>query len=130
MNEGDTLTLEVEIYAVPEPKIVWYKNGQEVRADARIKIQRDLQRLETYNLTLNLVKREDAGEYEVKATNNLGSASTKSFVTVLSEYRGYSGDGGRGRGLGGGCGLGLGNFLRELSSAFRSRSFAKTKSVL
>lgn len=24
INEGETLTLEVEIYAVPEPKIVWY----------------------------------------------------------------------------------------------------------
>lgn len=24
VNEGDTLTLEVEIYAVPEPKVVWY----------------------------------------------------------------------------------------------------------
>lgn len=23
INEGDTLTLEVEIYAKPEPKIVW-----------------------------------------------------------------------------------------------------------
>lgn len=23
VNEGDTLTLEVEIYAVPEPKVIW-----------------------------------------------------------------------------------------------------------
>lgn len=86
MNEGDTLTLEFEVYAVPEPKIVWYKDGQEVRADARIKIQRDSTRLETYNLTLNLIKREESGLYEVKASNNLGTASTKSQVTVLSEY--------------------------------------------
>lgn len=86
VNEGETLVLEVEIYAVPEPKIVWYKDGQEVRADARVKIQRDQLRLETYNLTLTLVKREDAGEYEVKATNVLGSASTTSHVKVLSEY--------------------------------------------
>lgn len=85
VNEGETLTLEIEVYAVPEPKIVWYKDGQEVRADARIKIQRDSQRLETYNLTLNLIKREESGLYEVKATNNLGSASTKSQVTVLSK---------------------------------------------
>lgn len=85
VNEGDTLTLEIEVYAVPEPKIVWYKDGQEVRADARIKIQRDSQRLETYNLTLNLIKREESGLYEVKASNILGTASTKSQVTVLSE---------------------------------------------
>lgn len=86
VNEGETLTLEVEIYAVPEPKIVWLKDGQEVRADARVKIQRDSVRLETYNLTLNLIKREEAGVYEVKATNALGTAITRSVVTVLSEY--------------------------------------------
>lgn len=63
-----------------------YKDGQEVRADARIKITRDCTRLETYNLTLNLIKREDAGDYEVKATNTMGSAGTKSHVTVLSKY--------------------------------------------
>lgn len=85
VNEGETLTLEVEIYAVPEPKIVWLKDGQEVRADARIKIQRDNVRLETYNLTLNLIKREEAGVYEVKASNALGTATTRSVVTVLSE---------------------------------------------
>lgn len=63
-----------------------YKDGQEVRADARIKITRDCTRLETYNLTLNLIKREDAGDYEVKATNVLGTASTKSHVKVLSKF--------------------------------------------
>lgn len=67
-----------------------YKDGQEVRADARIKITRDCTRLETYNLTLNLVKREDAGDYEVKATNNMGSAGTKSHVKVLSKCQLYS----------------------------------------
>lgn len=85
VNEGETLVLEIEVYAVPEPTIVWYKDGQEVRADARVKIHRDQLRLESYNLTLTLVKREDAGDYEVKATNVLGSASTRSHVTVLSK---------------------------------------------
>lgn len=62
-----------------------FKNGEEVRADARIKITRDCTRLETYNLTLNLVKCEDAGDYEVKATNSLGTASTLSHVKILSK---------------------------------------------
>lgn len=86
INEGETLTLEVEVYAVPEPKIVWFKDGQEVRADARVKIQRDSQRLETYNLTLNLIKREEAGIYELKASNTLGTAVSKSVVTVHSKF--------------------------------------------
>lgn len=86
VTEKDTLSLEVEVYAVPEPKIVWFRDGQEVRSDARIKIQRDSQRSETYNLTLNLIKREEAGLYEMKATNTLGTAVCKSVVTVNSEY--------------------------------------------
>lgn len=85
VTENDTLLLEVEVYAVPEPKIVWFKDGQEVRSDARIKIQRDSQRLETYNLTLNLIKREEAGVYEMKASNTLGTAVCKSVVTVNSK---------------------------------------------
>lgn len=84
--EKETLQLEVEVYAVPEPKIVWFRDGQEVRSDARIKIQRDNLRSETYNLTLNMIKRDEAGVYEMKASNPLGTAVTKSVVTVNSEY--------------------------------------------
>uniref|UniRef100_A0A1B0DPE4 Uncharacterized protein n=1 Tax=Phlebotomus papatasi TaxID=29031 RepID=A0A1B0DPE4_PHLPP len=85
VNAGDNLTLEVEVYAVPEPKVVWYKDGQEVRADARIKISRDSQRLESYWMTLNLVKEQDAGEYEVKVSNPLGIVETRSQVTVINK---------------------------------------------
>lgn len=83
--EKETLMLEVEIYAVPEAKITWFRDGKEVNSDARIKIQRDSQRSETYNLTLNLIKREEAGVYEVKALNTCGSAVSKSVVTINSK---------------------------------------------
>lgn len=83
--EKETLLLEVEIYAVPEAKISWFRDGKEVTSDARIKIHRDSQRSETYNLTLNLIKREEAGVYEVKAINTCGSAVSKSVVTVNSK---------------------------------------------
>lgn len=63
-----------------------YKDGQEVQTNARIKITRDCTRSETYNLTLNLIKRDEAGDYEVKATNTLGTAGAKSHVTVISKY--------------------------------------------
>lgn len=35
---------------------------------------------------MTLVKEEDGGEYEVKAENEMGSVSSKSTVTVHSEY--------------------------------------------
>jgi hypothetical protein len=85
VDEGTTLVLEVEIYSVPEPQIVWTKDGQEVHTDARIKITRDSHRSETYSLTLNMVKGSDSGDYEIKATNFLGTSSSRSRVVVQSE---------------------------------------------
>lgn len=37
-------------------------------------------------MSLTVVKEQDAGEYEVRATNILGSVESKSIVTVISEY--------------------------------------------
>lgn len=86
VDEGATLNLQIEVVACPEPEVKWFKNGNDVSADARIKITRDNQRNETYNLTVDLVKYEDGGEYEVIVTNVLGSVSSKSTVTVHSKY--------------------------------------------
>ncbi|CAH1393217.1 unnamed protein product [Nezara viridula] len=82
VNEGDTLTLRIEIDATPEPDIKWFKDGKELTSDAHIKITRDKKRLETYELSVTLVKAEDGGEYEVKALNEMGTAITKSKIVV------------------------------------------------
>ncbi|XP_066993446.2 obscurin isoform X3 [Anabrus simplex] len=87
VDEGDSLTLSIECYGVPEPKVKWYKDGQEVSADARIKISRDTNRKEEYNLSLTLIKGGDAGEYEARAENSMGSASTKSTVKVNTHLK-------------------------------------------
>lgn len=63
-----------------------YKNGKEVTADARLKIFRDTKRSESYWMSLTVVKEQDAGEYEVRATNILGSVESKSIVTIISKY--------------------------------------------
>jgi hypothetical protein len=63
-----------------------FKDGQDVTADAHIKISRDSQSLENYYLTVTLVKGEDAGNYEAHAENSMGTAITKSTVKVNSEY--------------------------------------------
>ncbi|XP_021942897.1 obscurin isoform X2 [Zootermopsis nevadensis] len=82
VDEGQELTLSMQCSAVPEPKIKWFKDGQEVTADAHIKISRDSQSLEEYNLTVTVVKGADAGDYEARAENSLGTALTKSTVKV------------------------------------------------
>ncbi|ODM95048.1 Muscle M-line assembly protein unc-89 [Orchesella cincta] len=64
----------------PTPKGIWYHNGQEVTADARIKISK--KSTETYTLTFDCVKYEDAGEWSFKAVNDIGEVSTKTTVIV------------------------------------------------
>lgn len=62
-----------------------FKDGEEMYSDSRIKISRDAKRIENYHLTITLVRSEDGGEYEVRATNEMGTAVTKSLVTVLGK---------------------------------------------
>lgn len=86
VTEGALLKLQVTCYGTPVPELKWYKNGKELRSDAHIKISKDKKRVENFSLTVNLVKVEDGGEYEVRATNEMGTAVTKSIVNVLGEY--------------------------------------------
>lgn len=112
VKEGDTLKLTIQCQGVPEPEVKWYivhlqlskmgaylthiynfeylfiprfKDGEEMYSDSRIKISRDAKRVENYHLTINLVRSEDGGEYEVRATNEIGTAVTRSLVTVLGK---------------------------------------------
>ncbi|XP_025269387.1 obscurin isoform X6 [Camponotus floridanus] len=84
LKEGETLTLKLEVSATPDPEVKWYKDGEEVTADARIKITRDSQRKESYDLTVTLLKGSDGGLYEARAENELGYVISKSKVIVLT----------------------------------------------
>ncbi|XP_076659527.1 obscurin isoform X3 [Halictus rubicundus] len=85
IKEGDTMKLVFEVAATPEPQVKWFKDGQEVSADARIKITRDSKRQESYDLTVTLVKGSDGGVYEVRAENELGYVTSKSKVIVMTK---------------------------------------------
>lgn len=86
VTEGGMLKLQVTCIGSPLPEIKWFKDGKEVRSGAHIKISKDTKRVENFSLTVNLVKVEDGGEYEVRATNEMGTAVTKSIVNILGEY--------------------------------------------
>ncbi|XP_061508158.1 obscurin isoform X8 [Anopheles gambiae] len=82
VDENTTLTLEVEIYAEPVPEVTWFKNGQPIQTDARLTIKRDSQRVENYTLSLTMVRGADSGDYEVRAVNSMGTATTKGRIVV------------------------------------------------
>ncbi|XP_058464862.1 obscurin isoform X3 [Malaya genurostris] len=92
VDENTTLTLEVGIYAEPEPEITWYKNGQPMQTDARLTIKRDSQRVENYTLSLAMVRGADSGDYEVRAVNSMGTISSKSRVVVQKALVASPGD--------------------------------------
>lgn len=83
-NEGDTLKLTVTVKGEPDPDLKWLKDGKDLTSDTRVLITRDNQRKENYDLTLTVLKGTDGGVYEVKATNECGSVSSKCRVSVLS----------------------------------------------
>ncbi|XP_053962910.1 obscurin isoform X2 [Anastrepha ludens] len=85
VQANGTLTLETDIYAVPEPTVKWFKDGSEVQADGRVKIARDSYRTEDYSLSLTICQPKDAGTYEVKAINSIGESQSQCKVLVLKE---------------------------------------------
>ncbi|CAG0879560.1 unnamed protein product [Cyprideis torosa] len=77
--ETDDYVLEFKGSGVPNPKVVWTKNGEEVKDTDRIKaVQED----DTFKLILNNIQMEDDGEYECLLENRLGSESIKGVVKV------------------------------------------------
>lgn len=64
----------------------WSRNGSDISTDARIKITRSKHREEVYNLTLDLIKGEDCGDFQVTAENKMGKVVSSTKVTVSSEF--------------------------------------------
>ncbi|XP_052132282.1 obscurin-like, partial [Frankliniella occidentalis] len=84
LDEGETISLNIEANGVPVPDVQWYKDGQKLsaQANANIKITRDKTRQESYSMTLDLCKYQDTGEYECRVSNEQGTTSTKCKVVV------------------------------------------------
>ena len=78
--ENHELKLSVDIQANPEPDVTWYHNGEQVDADARIKIKRE--GTETWSLTFNVLLPSDSGDWTVKSKNEAGEAESKTVVIV------------------------------------------------
>lgn len=78
--ENESLDIQVEIKGTPEPQVTFFHNGNEVTTDARIKIKKTSS--ETYHMTFNVLIPSDSGDWECRATNELGEVSSKCKITV------------------------------------------------
>ncbi|VDM52411.1 unnamed protein product, partial [Angiostrongylus costaricensis] len=78
---GGVIDLECKVTGEPMPQVKWSKDGGPIWEDSRYEWEVD-EAKGTYHLRITSVNLNDEGTYRCVATNESGSASTKSFVRI------------------------------------------------
>uniref|UniRef100_A0A182K1R7 Ig-like domain-containing protein n=1 Tax=Anopheles christyi TaxID=43041 RepID=A0A182K1R7_9DIPT len=78
--DGERLTLECQVVAMPLPKVHWYHNSQQIQETKDKQVQQDS--TGRCVLTISEVFPEDKGEYTCVATNKIGEAICRAAVNV------------------------------------------------
>uniref|UniRef100_A0A915PMF1 Ig-like domain-containing protein n=1 Tax=Setaria digitata TaxID=48799 RepID=A0A915PMF1_9BILA len=79
--EGESVFLDCIVVAVPEPKIVWYKDEEAIKESERIELQFEGDHC---SLKVKNTQMSDAGLYTIKATNSVGETTNFCRLTVQS----------------------------------------------
>ncbi|KFW01609.1 Immunoglobulin-like and fibronectin type III domain-containing protein 1 [Fulmarus glacialis] len=79
VTTGSECRMSCAIGGHPPPKITWYKDGSNISNDPTYFCTNDLG---ICSLVVLGVTKHDEGEYMVEATNELGRASSKAFLTI------------------------------------------------
>uniref|UniRef100_A0A1A8CTU0 receptor protein-tyrosine kinase n=2 Tax=Nothobranchius kadleci TaxID=1051664 RepID=A0A1A8CTU0_NOTKA len=79
VNSSSTLVMACYASGVPQPYIMWFKNGVKVEESPGVSLQED------GTLIIERVKKDDEGVYECVAQNVEGFAKTSAVVTVLGD---------------------------------------------
>ncbi|XP_013793618.2 neuroglian-like, partial [Limulus polyphemus] len=77
---GSTTTIKCLVYGVPNPKVNWKKNGQDL-------IGKNFQLLENGNLELVNILEEDEGNYTCQAENKFGSLEETGQLEVKDKTK-------------------------------------------
>lgn len=78
-EQDETIRLKVSLAGRPTPVVTWYHDGELISKDTRHIFE--MMDGETV-LKIPDAKRNDRGEYTIKATNKLGEDTTSFLVTV------------------------------------------------
>lgn len=81
--EGNNVSMTVKIAGFPKPDVAFYKDGQDVSAEATIVVRKELE--DIYVLEIENIRIIMSGEYECRIKNEAGEASSKGVVTVQSK---------------------------------------------
>lgn len=83
ITDGDTLTLSCIVIGDPEPQVTWSKNGKPLSSSEVVDLK---YKNGIATLRINEVYPEDEGEYVCKAINSVGTAETKSKITIKRKF--------------------------------------------
>ena len=81
IDEGDTLNLQIEVETVPEPNVVWMKDGKVIVEDERTKIVCDGGK---HSLRITGTVSTDAAVYKTEVTNKDGKTVDEVGIEVSS----------------------------------------------
>ncbi|CAD6189828.1 unnamed protein product [Caenorhabditis auriculariae] len=82
VKETETAKFECKVSGT-EPTVKWFKDGQEVKKDARVKIESESDG--TQRLVIEKSTTADQGNYRVEASNDAGTANLKAPLTVTPD---------------------------------------------
>lgn len=74
------IKIECEISGIPNPDIIWLKNGEPLAENDRVKIENKLKTI--YRLNIKTCIKEDAGTYTVKLSNDSGDAEASFNLSI------------------------------------------------
>lgn len=79
LDQGDTLTMYVEVDSVMPPNIKWYRDGESLVEDSRIKITREGKK---FILKITGIVSEDAGAYKAEIYSDHGAVTDETKIQV------------------------------------------------
>jgi hypothetical protein len=79
--DGQDCEINVEIYGLPPPNVVWSYLAEDLTTNAKYKITSDGKR---HQLRIQHATAQDAGEYQIICSNNLGRITGKINVRISS----------------------------------------------
>ena len=79
VTEGEGVYFKVKVSGVPQPTVIWYHNGEKVKADYACEIEED------GSLAIPSTELKHSGVYKAVVTNQHGSEEREVKITVDKE---------------------------------------------
>jgi hypothetical protein len=85
-KEGSCIELLVEFTSTPASEVFWYKDGLQMESSVDFHIE------STVNKSLLRIRegfKSDSGTYQVKLFNEVGTAQSKAYLTIIPGFYNY-----------------------------------------